>query len=137
MSPRSASTRPKIMTSAPQRASWSAMARPIPVDRELHRGATMRSATAMPRRRCCWNERCVLQAMDAIDLLKEQHREVESLFKQIESTADTEEKVELVQDLANSFAAHATIEERIFYPAAYRESTKEVLDEAVEEHLSA
>ena len=75
--------------------------------------------------------------MDAIELLKQQHREVESLFEEIENADDVDEKVELVQDLANNFAAHGTIEERIFYPAAYSDSTKEVLDEAVEEHLSA
>ncbi|HVJ20778.1 MAG TPA: hemerythrin domain-containing protein [Polyangiaceae bacterium] len=75
--------------------------------------------------------------MDAIELLKQQHREVESLFEEIENADDDDEKLELVQDLANSFAAHGTIEERIFYPAAYRDSTKEVLNEAVEEHLSA
>jgi hemerythrin-like domain-containing protein len=75
--------------------------------------------------------------MDAIELLKQQHREVEGLFEQIENTDDDEEMIELVQDLADNFAAHATIEERIFYPAAYGESTEELLKEAVEEHLSA
>jgi hemerythrin-like domain-containing protein len=75
--------------------------------------------------------------MDAIELLKTQHREVESLFVQIEHSEEADEKLELVQDLANSFAAHSTIEEQVFYPAAYQNSTKEILDEAVEEHLSA
>ncbi len=75
--------------------------------------------------------------MDAIDLLREQHREVESLFEQIKSAEEADEKIELVQELADNFAAHATIEEKLFYPAAYGESTQKVLDEAVEEHLSA
>jgi iron-sulfur cluster repair protein YtfE (RIC family) len=75
--------------------------------------------------------------MDAIELLKQQHQEVKDLFEQIEEADEPEEKAELLQDLADNFAAHGTIEERIFYPAAYAESTRELLEEAVEEHLSA
>jgi hemerythrin-like domain-containing protein len=75
--------------------------------------------------------------MDAIELLKQQHQEVKKLFGQIEEADEADEKVELLQDLADNFAAHGAIEERIFYPAAYAESTKELLEEAVEEHLSA
>jgi len=75
--------------------------------------------------------------MNALDLLKQQHEEVRSLFGQVEQADDPEEKAELVQDLADNLAAHATIEEKIFYPAAYGEETKEELHEAVEEHLAA
>jgi hemerythrin-like domain-containing protein len=73
---------------------------------------------------------------DAITLLKEQHREVESLFEQIEQASDTEDKESLFQELADNLAAHSTIEEKIFYPAAYAKQTKDMLTEAVEEHLS-
>jgi hemerythrin superfamily protein len=75
--------------------------------------------------------------MDAIELLKQQHRVVESLFEQLEETEDEDEKVELVQELADNLAAHTTIEERIFYPTAYGDETEDLLEEAVEEHLSA
>ena len=75
--------------------------------------------------------------MNAIDLLTSQHREVEGLFEQIEETEDPEEKFNFVQDIADAFGAHASIEEQIFYPAAYQKKTKETLEEAVEEHLSA
>lgn len=75
--------------------------------------------------------------MDAIELLEQQHREVEALFAEIEETDEPDEKLELVQELADNLAAHATIEERIFYPAAYAPGTKALLEEAVEEHLSA
>jgi hemerythrin superfamily protein len=75
--------------------------------------------------------------MNALDLLKQQHQEVKSLFEEIEQSDDPEEKAEFVQDLADNLAAHATIEEKIFYPAAYEDETKEDLEEAVEEHLSA
>jgi iron-sulfur cluster repair protein YtfE (RIC family) len=75
--------------------------------------------------------------MDALELLKQQHEEVKSLFAQIEQTDDPEEKDELAQEVSDNLAAHATIEEKLFYPAAYGSSTKELLSEAVEEHLAA
>lgn len=75
--------------------------------------------------------------MNAIDLLKSQHREVEDLFAQIEETDDDDDKASLVQELADNLAAHATIEEKLFYPAAYGEATEDLLREAVEEHLAA
>ena len=74
--------------------------------------------------------------MDAIELLIQQHDEVDDLFEQIEEADDDEEKATLVQALADNLAAHATIEEKIFYPAAYREQTDDLLHEAVEEHLA-
>jgi hemerythrin superfamily protein len=74
--------------------------------------------------------------MDAIALLKDQHREVELLFKQLESSKDNEQKQALFEELADNLAAHSAIEEEIFYPAAYAKRTKELLQEAVEEHLA-
>ncbi len=41
-----------------------------------------------------------------------------------------------MQELADNLAAHAAIEERIFYPAAYGDNTRDLLEEAVEEHLA-
>ncbi|HEY5957148.1 MAG TPA: hemerythrin domain-containing protein [Polyangiaceae bacterium] len=76
-------------------------------------------------------------AMNALELLKQQHDQVKELFAQFESTDDPEEKDDLVQELSDNLAAHAAIEEKIFYPAAYGGSTKELLSEAVEEHLAA
>ncbi len=75
--------------------------------------------------------------MDAIKLLKTQHDEVKSLFKQYEDTEDGRTKRAIFIRIADSLAAHATIEEKIFYPAAYVGELRELLEEAVEEHLSA
>ena len=77
-----------------------------------------------------------LSAMDAIELLKDQHRLVEKLFAQIEKSKNGEKKQALFAELADNLAAHAAIEEEIFYPAAYAKQTKELLQEAVEEHLA-
>jgi hemerythrin superfamily protein len=74
--------------------------------------------------------------MNAIDLLEQQHRDVEDLFSMIEE-ADGEQKAELAAELADVLAAHATIEEQIFYPRTLSARTEDMLREAVEEHLSA
>ncbi|WNG50881.1 hemerythrin domain-containing protein [Archangium minus] len=76
--------------------------------------------------------------MDAIELLTQQHREVDELFEKFEKAG--EGKDELLMDLfvriADNLAAHAIIEEKIFYPSVYVGPTADKLQEAVEEHLS-
>jgi hypothetical protein len=42
----------------------------------------------------------------------------------------------LFVELADKLAAHATVEEKLFYPASMAKETSELLHEAVEEHLS-
>lgn len=74
--------------------------------------------------------------MDAIAFLKAQHRLMEKLFDELGQARDDEERKMIFQKIADNFAAHATIEEEIFYPQAYDEHTKAMLTEAVEEHLS-
>jgi hemerythrin-like domain-containing protein len=74
--------------------------------------------------------------MNAIELLEEQHREVEDLFQQIDDTNDDDARQALFDELADAIAVHAAIEERHFYPAAYREATEDLLRESVEEHLA-
>jgi hemerythrin superfamily protein len=73
--------------------------------------------------------------VNAIDLLEMQHKEVKALFKKIEN-ASGEEKRELFEKIADDLAVHATIEEKHFYPATKAARTEELLQEAVEEHLS-
>jgi hemerythrin superfamily protein len=73
---------------------------------------------------------------NALELLMEQHEQVESLIEAIEDTDDPSEKSALFESLADQLAAHATIEEKLFYPAVMHESTRELLVESTEEHLS-
>ncbi|PRQ06136.1 hemerythrin domain-containing protein [Enhygromyxa salina] len=75
-------------------------------------------------------------AVDAIELLESQHREVESLFAQLNEAGSVREKSELFAELADQLAAHAKIEEQIFYPAMCEDDTAELLHESVEEHLA-
>jgi hemerythrin superfamily protein len=73
--------------------------------------------------------------MDAITLLKQQHREVEKLFTSFEETESDEEKVSIFEKIADALAVHATIEERHFYPAVRARQTEEQIEEAYDEHL--
>jgi len=75
--------------------------------------------------------------VEATKLLKQQHDEVKELFKQYEAAEEDSEKQELFDQIADDFAAHGAIEEKIFYPAVYVGKLKEKLQEAVEEHLAA
>jgi hemerythrin superfamily protein len=78
------------------------------------------------------------RTMDAIELLKQQHREVEELFEQFEKAGENDQLLmDLAARLADNLAAHATIEEKLFYPSVYMGPTMEKLQHAVEEHLSA
>ena len=72
--------------------------------------------------------------MNAIDLLKQQHDEVEELFKKIENARSGKE--ELFDQIADALAVHSAIEEQHFYPATKDARTEELLHEAVEEHLA-
>ena len=75
--------------------------------------------------------------MNATQLLKHQHREVEKLFKQIEQCEDgeREEIRRLFAELADNLAAHADIEEELFYPEVKQRDQEGMVRHAVEEHF--
>jgi hemerythrin-like domain-containing protein len=73
--------------------------------------------------------------MDAVELLREDHRKVKELFKQFEEAEDTETKKQIAQEAIKELKVHAALEEEMFYPAARQEiDEEEKIDEAVEEH---
>jgi hemerythrin superfamily protein len=74
--------------------------------------------------------------LNAIDMLTQQHREVEELFARAEK-AEGGQKRDLANAIADKLAIHVAIEERHFYPATRSTRTEELLRQAVEEHLSA
>ncbi len=76
------------------------------------------------------------ETTDALELLRDQHREVDELIAQIEDADDTDDKQELFAQLADKLAAHSAIEERIFYPTVLSTDTSEILLEFTEEHLA-
>lgn len=73
--------------------------------------------------------------MNAVDMLKQQHREVEKLFDQFEEAESAEARRDAFNEIADALAVHATIEERHFYPTVKDLETEEILVESVEEHL--
>jgi hemerythrin superfamily protein len=73
--------------------------------------------------------------MNAIDLLKQQHREVEELFAKIEKTEAQPEKARLFRELASKLVGHDGIEREIFYPACEEAlGLTDDLGEALVEH---
>ena len=74
--------------------------------------------------------------MNAIDLLKKQHDEVDELIAKIEKSKDASTRRATFRMLADNLAAHIAIEERLFYPAVMAKQTEDKLLEAVEEHLA-
>ncbi|HEU0034980.1 MAG TPA: hemerythrin domain-containing protein [Kofleriaceae bacterium] len=75
--------------------------------------------------------------LDALDLIIEQHDKVDQLIAQLEDEEISDERKALVfRALADNLAAHATIEEELFYPAVLAKQTEDKLLEATEEHLA-
>jgi hemerythrin superfamily protein len=74
--------------------------------------------------------------VDAITLLKQDHKTVEQLFKRFEKTDDTAEQRRIVDEIIRELSIHAAIEEQVFYPAI-REAVPDAEDtvlESLEEH---
>jgi hemerythrin-like domain-containing protein len=73
---------------------------------------------------------------DAIQLLTDDHADVEQMFVQIESAPDGETRDRLVQGVVRELSVHAAIEEQILYPAMRRTlpDGDALVDEAIEEH---
>ena len=80
--------------------------------------------------------------MDAIVLLKDDHKTVEGLFKKFEQAGEKAyaEKRRIVDKFTKELVTHAHIEEELFYPAAraaLREADMDLLEEAQVEHDTA
>jgi hemerythrin superfamily protein len=73
--------------------------------------------------------------MDALELLKEDHRKVKELFEKAEATEDDKEKKRIFSEIQSELETHARIEENVFYPAMEKhEGLKELVLESIEEH---
>ena len=100
--------------------------------------AKTKSKTAAARKTQTKTQSARSEGMNAIELLKHDHREVEEYFEEYEDLEDDAEKAELSAKICQALKVHAQIEEEIFYPAA-REATRDedLLDEALVEHAGA
>ena len=99
--------------------------------------ATKRSTTVSGSRKE-ETEQARLEEMSAIDLLEEDHRQVEGFFDEYEELEDASDKNQLALKICTVLQLHTQLEEEIFYPAA-REAIEEpkLIDEAIVEHASA
>jgi hemerythrin-like domain-containing protein len=74
----------------------------------------------------------------ALTMLREDHRNVQKLFREFKRAKEDSEKQRIVETACQELKVHAQIEEEIFYPEA-RSVLKQsdLLDEAKVEHESA
>ena len=75
--------------------------------------------------------------LDAIALLKADHRKVEDLFEKFESAKGAERKKALAREICTELCVHATIEEEIFYPACKGAVEEDMMSESYVEHDGA
>ncbi|WP_068087159.1 hemerythrin domain-containing protein [Novosphingobium rosa] len=82
--------------------------------------------------------RTAARPADAIKLLKADHKEVKTWFKQYEELEGNADKQALADKICLALIVHTQIEEEIYYPAT-REAINDddLLDEAEVEHASA
>ena len=72
--------------------------------------------------------------MDALELLKQDHKKVKELFEQAEE-AEGEEQEKIFEQIKTELDTHARIEETVFYPAVQEhEELKDMVLESLEEH---
>jgi len=73
--------------------------------------------------------------MRALDLLRADHRHLQSLFERARGTADFGERREIFEELRDSLELHLELEDEVFYPPFQQRSDWfEVVEEALEDH---
>ena len=75
--------------------------------------------------------------LDAIALLKADHRKVEGLFEKFEAARNGAAKKALAKEICTELSVHTMIEEEIFYPACRAGVEEDQMDEAYVEHDGA
>ena len=73
--------------------------------------------------------------MDALELLKTDHKKVKELFKKAEGNENQKQQKQLFEQIKTELETHTHIEETVFYPAvAKQEELKDMVLESLEEH---
>lgn len=75
--------------------------------------------------------------MDALQLLRDDHRKVKDLFRQFAEAEDGSTKKAIVDEAVAELMIHAQLEEEVFYPAMRREGMTELVNHSEEEHHAA
>ena len=77
------------------------------------------------------------EKLDAVALLKKDHRTVEDLFADFEKASGDGKKQKLAEKICLELSVHAQIEEEIFYPACEGKVEEDLLKESYVEHDGA
>ena len=77
------------------------------------------------------------EKMDAVAMLKADHRKVEELFEKFEGATAAGQKQRLAEQICMELKIHTILEEEIFYPACEGKIEEDLLSEAYVEHDSA
>lgn len=77
------------------------------------------------------------EEMDAIAMLKADHRKVEEIFAAFEKATSKAKKQQLAEQACLELKVHTVIEEEIFYPACRGKIDDDLLNEAYVEHDGA
>ena len=73
--------------------------------------------------------------LNAVQLIKQDHRKVANLFDKFHKTKGQEARQQIAEQAMEELEVHALVEEDIFYPAVRKQLSDEVLiDEALKEH---
>jgi hemerythrin superfamily protein len=71
--------------------------------------------------------------VSAIELLKQQHREVDDLFQRLKAS-EGDERISLLGKVAEALTIHAALEEQFFYPYAREQGVDGLIDESFQDH---
>jgi len=77
------------------------------------------------------------EKLDAVALLKSDHRKVEGLFAQFEAAEGDGQKKALAEQICMELTVHTRIEEDVFYPACEGKVEGDLMKEAYVEHDGA
>lgn len=77
------------------------------------------------------------EPIDAISLLKADHRKVEELFEEFDKARRSDSKARIVRDICIELKVHTQIEEEIFYPAVQPKIDEAIVEESYVEHDGA
>src|SRR5947208_1518550 len=72
--------------------------------------------------------------MDAIQMIRDDHRRVQTLFRDFEEASDAQTKKAIFDNIYIELDVHTTLEEEIFYPSVQRQGERETVRHAEEEH---
>ncbi|HUF52188.1 MAG TPA: hemerythrin domain-containing protein [Dehalococcoidia bacterium] len=75
--------------------------------------------------------------MDALQMLRNDHRKVKDLFRRFEEAPDASTRKAIVDEAIAELLVHAQLEEEIFYPAMERTGMHSLVVESEEEHKQA